>query len=552
MSPRRFTIKSHWLIALLTGYFTLIFNWPFFAKVYFYIFTLDEIHTLFSLSIPLLVYAFLFPVVSLLVVKGMTRLLVIPVMIVSAMVSYASLNYGAMLDSGMIENVLETNTAESFSYLNSSAVLYILITGVLPALLLLTFTVRFQTFWRELLVRIGLVCCAVLVFAGIALAFYQDYASVGRNNQQVQKYLIPSEWLYSSVSYAIDKYLVKPQPFKVLGEDARHLAVSDKPTLMVVVVGETARAMNLEYNGYERPTNPFTRPLGMVSLGAVESCGTATAVSVPCMFSLLNRKNYDRQSALNQDNVLDIIHRSGYQVTWIDNDGGCKGVCERVAKIKTDPGGNPDYCNGDTCYDEVVLNYLGQVLDEEVADRVVVLHLIGSHGPTYFQRYPKGQDYFKPDCDRSDIQNCSREALINTYDNTIRYTDFVLARLVGMLEEEASAYQVAMLYISDHGESLGENGIYLHGLPYRLAPGEQNNVPELMWLSSQYSQSHQITGDCLKNAAGEKRLSHDNFSHTLLGMLDISTSVYQPPMDASIACHNLAERMWFQDEARHG
>lgn len=193
-------------------------------------------------------------------------------------------------------------------------------------------------------------------------------------------------------------------------------------------------------------------------------------------------------------------------------------------------------CKNKSCIDDAVLYRLDNVLDGVQQDSVIVLHLMGSHGPAYYQRYPEKFRYFTPTCDSNQIQNCDRQSLINTYDNTILYTDDVVSRTIAMLKTHADKFNTALVYLSDHGESLGESGIYLHGTPYMLAPSQQTHIPFLFWLSKDYQQNYAIGADCLTKKAADSEISQDNLFSTLLGMMDIKSSVYQPNMDILAGC----------------
>ena len=267
-----------------------------------------------------------------------------------------------------------------------------------------------------------------------------------------------------------------------------------------------------------------------MSFSHVESCGTATAVSVPCMFSRLSREEYESRVADKQDNALDIIQRAGVNVTWIDNNSSCKGVCKRVDTIEFDPKRDPSLCDGEFCFDQVLLNELRSELQKKPdQNRVIVLHMIGSHGPTYYLRYPPEFAKFLPDCPRSDIQHCSEEQLINTYDNTIVYTDYIIGQVIEMLSDVPDS---SMLYVSDHGESLGENGLFLHGFPYSLAPEAQTHVPLVFWNS--HFDNTQFKS-CVEQRS-QQPFSHDNVYDTLLGLTHTASRSYQSDMDIFQAC----------------
>ncbi|WP_415246253.1 phosphoethanolamine transferase [Thauera sp.] len=168
---------------------------------------------------------------------------------------------------------------------------------------------------------------------------------------------------------------------------------------------------------------------------------------------------------------------------------------------------------------------------------MLVLHQLGNHGPAYFRRHPESFRRFTPSCDQDELSKCSREQILNSYDNALLYTDHVLARTIDLLEELDKQYDTAMIYVSDHGESLGENGLYLHGLPYSIAPDEQIKVPMVMWFSSGFAARNRLDQECLR-AQTAQAASHDNLFHTVLGLLDVDTSVRDGALDLAAACRH--------------
>ena len=276
--------------------------------------------------------------------------------------------------------------------------------------------------------------------------------------------------------------------------------------------------------------------MGVTSFQDVTSCGTATALSVPCMFSSLKRENYDKQIAANQDNLLDILQRAGVDIFWKENDGGHKGVASRVKKEVIDRGSSHPLCNGKTCYDMVLLDNFSNNVASLKDNRLIALHLIGSHGPTYYQRYPADFKVFMPDCPRSDIENCEVDEIVNTYDNTIFYTDYVISQTIEKLKTLEPEFNTALFYISDHGESLGENGVFLHGIPYLFAPDTQKKVPLMTWFSECFSREKGINTNCLTEKAKTGSYSQDNVFHSILGIMDVETSVYDQSLDIFSNC----------------
>lgn len=506
-----------------------ILNLPFLSSVYQIVSPDSPQKWGFFLSVPLLLT--LLSIIFLSLFGGLLfpRLTVAVTLTTSFLLFYSTLEYGVVFDKDMIQNILETNSGEALSYLNPIFIIFMSF-GLLSIYLLVRQRVgeKFGTRLKQLAVLNGLAIVGIML---IATVLYKNYAAVGRNNKELTNYIIPYTFFTSAFKSLRDNFFYPPLPYKILDEHPMlKPVIDDSPSTTVVVVGETARADKFSSNGYTRKTTPYILQTNAVSFRDVTSCGTATAVSVPCMFSRLSRANYDSRVAESQDNVLDIIQRAGVEVTWIDNNSSCKGVCKRVDTINFDPARKADLCDGDYCYDEILLHLLKDSLSKSSkTHRLIVLHMIGSHGPTYFRRYPKTFSTFLPDCPRSDIQNCDHTELVNTYDNTILYTDYILGQIIALLDDVPNS---SMLYISDHGESLGKKGLYLHGFPYKLAPEEQTHVPMIYWTSNLNRPDY---NKCV-NALSQEPFSHDNLYDTLLGLSHVQSVTYQANMDILSAC----------------
>jgi lipid A ethanolaminephosphotransferase len=324
-------------------------------------------------------------------------------------------------------------------------------------------------------------------------------------------------------------------------------AAGTLPPLLMLVVGETARADHFELNGYGRATNPELAKLGVVSFSDVTSCGTNTAASLPCMFSHLDKRGFESRSG-EYENLLDLVQRAGMAVLWLDNQAGCKGLCDRVPHSfasEAPPGqatAPAALCNEGECFDDALLVGLDArlaALPASARERgvLIVLHQMGSHGPAYARRSPPDRKPFLPECTTNVLQQCDRSAVINAYDNSIAYTDHVLAQAIGWVGARDKQYAPMLLYVSDHGESLGENNLYLHGLPYALAPREQTHVPMIAWLAPGTRGVSGLSIDCLQRERN-KALSHDNLFHMALGVLGIQANEYAPTLDAFAPCRS--------------
>ena len=527
--------SANQLILFTSAYITLAFNLPFFTKVWDAVTVNSDYNLWFLLSVPLVLFLITVLFNSLFAYKPLLKPMLIFSVCVSSLLFYATYHYGIIFDYGMIQNSIETDQAEALSYFNIYAALFFVFLGVIPSILIYHAKITKLSNAKEAITWLKMVVITLISLSFLVGVFYVNYASVGRNNRELTSYITPFKLYVSSYKYVKRSLNNSPREFIILDAKPSLSKNRGKKSVNVLVLGETARAKNFSLNGYEKPTNKYTQNTGVVSFTDVASCGTATAVSVPCMFSHLDKHNYDKHVANSQQNVLDLIQLAGSKVTWIDNNnGGCKGVCTRVETIVIDENSPNPLCDGEYCLDEILLEYLDKLLAIQSDQNVlIVLHLMGSHGPTYYRRYPSEHRTFLPDCQRSDIQNCTSEELVNTYDNTILYTDFVLALIIKKLQmlSDNNNVNTSMLYISDHGESLGERGIYLHGLPYAFAPEDQTHIPLLLWQDNLTT----INKECLKSVSTQQT-THDSFFNLMLGMQSVKSIVYEPDLDLLEQC----------------
>ncbi|MBV7297451.1 phosphoethanolamine transferase [Enterovibrio paralichthyis] len=528
-----------WLATMiLAAYFALFMNLPIYDRLVEIFHGLEHVDPVFVATIPFFFFFSLNVIFNVFAWPYLFRPFFALLVLVSSAVTYAGFFYGTIFDQDMLVNIVETNTSEATSYISFASIGWITAFGILPALAILFVPISKKGVLHLFGTKLLSVVISLVAIGAIAAGYYQDYASIGRNNSYLKRVIIPTHFVYSGYQLVKDRYFSEPIPYKQIGLDAvqEPKANPDKPDLLVFVLGETARAQNFEYTGYPRETNAFTKQEeDVVFFKDVSSCGTATAVSVPCMFSNMTRDNFDREQADNQDDVVDILSRAGIDVYWKENDGGDKGVAKHIHRTEVNNQRVDDLCNGSTCFDMALLEGMDGEIADMKGDRVIALHIIGSHGPTYFQRYPKDMAYFQPDCPRADIENCSVEEIVNTYDNTIRYTDYVLSQLIKKLKALEGQYNTALFFISDHGESLGENGLFLHGMPYALAPETQTRVPMLFWSSPGFDEDKGLDKQCLQSNTG-KPYSQDNLFHSLLGLMDVKTNAYDGKMDIFSPC----------------
>ena len=449
------------------------------------------------------------------------------------------LSYGIVIDSSMLVNALETDLRETRDLVNTQMLGTVLVMAVLPTIWLWRQRTPRPSVLRQIGSNLLTAVLALGVLVGSLVLIFQDFSSLMRNHTE-QRYLInPLNSFYALGDIAAKPFKRDERTILPIGLDAQLTAAPGKPPLLLLVVGETGRAGQFALNGYARATTPQLAQERLASYHNAWSCGTNTAASVPCMFSHLGKQAYADRSA-NYEGLLDVLQRSGLGVVWIDNQAGCKGVCDRVPNSSTAQLKNNDLCSGGECFDEIMLSQLDIRIAELPAERrakgvVVLLHQMGSHGPAYYKRTPAAFKKFMPECASNNLQDCSRTQLVNAYDNTIVYTDHLLARAIQWLKSKQSTSTPALMYVADHGESLGENNIYLHGLPYDIAPDVQKRVPWITWLSPAFEQRSHATTACLQKQQ-DVRISHDNYFHSVLGLLGVKTSVYQPALDIFKTC----------------
>jgi lipid A ethanolaminephosphotransferase len=453
--------------------------------------------------------------------------------------------YGTVIDAGLVRNIVETNASEVRDLLTLKLAAYLFVAAALPVYFLWRARLDYRSIGRELLIKTAATVLSVAVVGIAALPFTNNFMSVFREQRQLLYFLSPINSLHAVYKYVEKKSSKPPRSLISLGEDARKGSAwsgrKDR-SLTMIVVGETARAANFSLNGYPRLTNPRLAAIeGLINFPRAYSCGTDTAYSLPCMFSNLGRSKFDVNRAAQQENLLDIVQRAGFAVRWRENQSGCKGVCLRVpTELLVEAKPRAFYEIADAL-DEALLRDLPDRIKDLDRDGLFVLHMMGSHGPAYYKRYPLRFEQFKPACRESQFSRCSKDQIVNSYDNTIVYTDHVLAELITLLQvEDRQGMPTALIYLSDHGESLGESNLYLHGMPYAIAPEVQKHIPMFLWLSPRYQQAFAVDTSCVAGK-GQQPVSQDNLFHSVLGLLDIETQVYDAKLDIFAGCRRSSD-----------
>jgi len=520
-----YKIRLNHLILLVSVFLIALNNFKYFSGVVD-AFPLST-NYLFIISLSVWLFAILNILLFVICNKYTTKPILITLLMISSLVNYFSSNFGIAVDDNMITNIAQTNLDESMDLISINMIYYFIILGFLPSILVYRAKIIETTTKKSIFTNVKYLILFLITFVVITLSFSKSYTSLLREHRDLRFHINPMYWVYAVGKSINTQFLTTTKDFIEIGMDAKIDKHTNTRKVVVMVLGETVRADRFSLNGYSRNTNPLLAKEDVISFLNMYSCGTDTAYSVPCMFSSLDQSAYTHAEGKNMSNVLDIISRTGVKVLWLDNNSDSKGVADRVEYVSYK---NPEInsiCDIE-CRDEGMVVDIRKYLDDNSEkDILIILHEMGSHGPAYYKRYPQQFNKFKPVCSTNQLNECSNEQINNAYDNTILYTDFIMSEIIKLLKSN-NQDDNAMFYMSDHGESLGENGLYLHGMPSFIAPNEQTHVSSVLWLGDNFKK--QIN---LKKLDKISRLhqTHDGVFHTLLGLFNVKTGLYNKDLD---------------------
>lgn len=485
------------------------------------------------------VWMLTFFTLSLFSLPRVQRPLIALLILLAAAAAWYQDHLGAVIDKLMIQNVVNTTVAESRQLITLPYLRHMTLTGLLPVALLywprITYPKARHLLWKMPLT----VVASFLLTFGFLFVNLKANVSIIREHHELMGSYQPGATIGAIARYVKMEVRARNTEVAPLGRDAAKgpdLLAAKKPVLLVIFVGETARAQNFGLNGYDRPTTPELAKLDVLNFSDTSSCGTSTAVSVPCMFSPFSQAGYSHQRFMGSENLLDVLSHAGVTPIWVDNNTGDQRIARRTGSRRIDATIDPAACASGECTDKALLATLDKEIGAIQEDTVLVLHMIGSHGPAYYLRYPQGFGPFASDCRTSEFDYCTQAEITNAYDNSIAYTDHILASAISILQKQDRVLP-AMVYMSDHGESLGEAGLYLHAAPMFMAPEVQTKVPFLMWLPQRFRQAMRLDDTCLSKLTAQP-VSQDNLFHTVLGLMDISTTARQSALDLTSTCRS--------------
>ncbi|PAF41106.1 sulfatase-like hydrolase/transferase [Helicobacter sp. 11S03491-1] len=514
-----YSFSYHWIIFIFSVVLVGLYNDSFWLKIYSYAMNNDG-DGLFFLGIVFVSYVFILALaIELISLKISAKWIMSVLFVIAGLSQYYMKSYDITINKMIITSLFQTHLSEAKEFISVGLI------GVLIGYILLPigclWIIRFKpilSFVYGFYNKISIIGFYIIMIIGIYFWQGGNIIFAFKSSKIIIYTLNPIAPIRSGIDYALDISQPKPE-FTHVGLDAKLDNFHKK--IFVLVIGESARGANYFLNGYSRDTNPYTKKLdSLVNFTNFYSCGVITAISIPCMLTNYTHQTYKkRDQSLYIDNILDITQRVGYETYWISNNGGpCIGdVCDRIKHIS--------YYN-DGRLDAAMLEEIKNTIKNAQNNSFIVVNLHGSHGANYYKRYSKDFEIFTPVCENQELQKCKQQDIVNAYDNSIVYTDYFIYQIVTMLKTKKN-FSVGMWYLSDHGESLGEYGQYMHGgMPYFLAPDVQKHIPSMIWFGEGFEEDYKKSV-----AKKDKLLNQDYLFHTLLHLLDIQTSAYQKNLD---------------------
>ncbi len=523
-------ISQYRLIIYVSLLFTVFYNFSFFEN-FSLVYSFSGINIIYTISIFFTLFLFISFVLSLLSSRYYVKPFLIVLLLVSSFTAYFMDTYNVVIDREMIRNTLETNLNESLDLFSFQLVLYVIFLGIIPSFLVYKTKIDYGTLKKESFRKIKTLVLLLLLIVITLFSTSKFYTSFFREHKTLKYYANPTYWMFAIVNYTKKTYFNGKLIIKEVGKDA---LIDETPEhrkeLIVMVVGEATRADRFSLNGYKRKTNPLLEKEDIYNFSKMSSCGTSTAYSVPCMFSKFTREDYNHKKGITNENLLDVLgHTKDVNILWRDNNSDSKGVALRVKYEDYKSDKLNTICEDGECRDEGMLVGLDKFIEDSgQKDIFIILHQMGNHGPAYYKRYPKEFEKFTPICQTNQLEKCTKEEITNAYDNAVLHTDYFLSEVIEFLRPYSTKYDTSMFYMSDHGESLGENGMYLHGMPYFMAPEEQTHVASLMWFGDNMKKQLDLNK---LNKIKDNNLSQDNLFHTLLGLFEVETDVYNKDLD---------------------
>lgn len=483
----------------------LFFHYPFFKYVFSNVdyTTFSGALLCFSMLILVVLANFFFFYILFYISKIVGKIFTIITFLINSVAVYFINSYSVIIDESMISNILNTNFDESSAFFSFKLILYLICFGILPSIFIFKAKIEKVSF-KKFMIQTGINLGLILL---IVVANASNVLWIDKNSKVVGGLAMPWSYAVNTPLYYIHE--AKKNQKEILLPDAT--ITNDEKSVMVLVIGESARSENFSLYGYSKNTNPLLSKIENLHSFNASSCATYTTAGLKCILEHENSNDlYEILPNYLSRNDVDVIWRT---TNWGEPPVHIEKYKKRENLIEN--------CEGIGCdYDEILLAGLkDEILNSNKKKILIILHTSTSHGPTYSKKYPPQFEVFKPVCNSVEVANCSQEELINAYDNTIVYTDFILSSVIETLKELPN-YKSSMIYVSDHGESLGEKNLYMHGVPMSLAPKQQYEIPFIVWVS-----------DGSKDLKKNNALTQNHVFHSVMNFLGITSPIYNEEMN---------------------
>ena len=474
-----------------------------------------KIFLLASLVVIMLALNFMMTCLVMFLLRIVGRILLAILAIINATAVYFIITYSVMIDATTIENVFNTRYSEASGFFSWSLWGFIIVFGVLPALWCLLQPVAYGK-----AKKLGIFCgSSLVVVLAVASMNFSQTLWISQHDTELGGLLQPWSYLVNTgrvISFSQDE---QAEEIKLPdGQIADH-----EKAVVVLVIGESARKANFQLYGYQRDTNPLLSRQEGLKVYQANACATYTTAGTK---AILEPKNSGDLYEL----LPNYAFRTGVDVSWRTSNWGEPPI--HIDEYVTDDELGAQYPDEDDAYDAILFKGLRQRIESSPKNKVlIVLHTSTSHGPKYADKYPKAFEVYKPVARNVEEGEKNLGMLINAYDNTIRYTDFLLDGLINTLRSMTD-WNSAMIFISDHGESLGENKMFMHGLPMKLAPKVQYEIPFLVWTSEGF-RDYKQTSNRQDAPEGElpALLDQHYIFHSVLNLLSIQSPAYNKDYD---------------------
>ena len=454
--------------------------------------------------------------------KTLLKIWIAIILVIASLSAFFINNDSIVFSRTLIKTIFVASVNEAMANFHYKIVIYFVLLGLLPIILLFTkvsIQKPIKTGKRSFPFSI-----LMLIFIGVSYIFFQKewIAIIIKHRSNLIAYDPVESIIEAGIGEIVYKILDKKHQIEPLTNKHSFKREEKEELTVVLIIGESARSDRFGVLGYEKNTTPLLSSLNDLYAFKASACATLTLKAVPCMLSPLNASNFELDAEMGF--ATDVFNKYNFETSLISTND-VRRTDSLIAYIYNSFKNSYSYPGQ---IDEVALPKLTTEINKS-GNKFIVFHSYGSHFQ-YQDRYPKEFEILKPACNKA-VYDCSKEEINNVYDNTIIYTDYIINEIIKKLKDK----NAILFFVSDHGQSLGEYGIYKHGIPVAFAPQAQIDVPFFVWQSEKFKQLNPEKAKALSSFPKTEEISHDFLFHSLLDcssfegeLIDKSLSLCQP------------------------